>query len=410
MIRLNVIKDGESIPHIFQGDSIVIGRSRSCDLSLREEGGISRRHCRLEMTDEGLTLRDLKSTNGLVVNDRPTSGGPLEVGDEIRLGGVLVELVSFGPDESDPVEVKPCARCGALIPIERGECPSCDSRVSLPRLKKLDRRQLPGYVLRRRLGAGGMGVVFSAEREADGSTCAIKILKPHLARNPAYIMRFVEETRVLTMLRHPQIVEIYGRGSEGDLTYIDMELVEGESVRHRIRAEGRLDEKRALKIVWDMVGALDFAAKQKIVHGDVKPSNFLMDPHGGVKLCDFGLSRLFNFANPALPGFAAGSSTRKGTAAYAAPERFQAASQPTIVADIYSMGVSLFQMLTGELPFGTNAVARNRSAERAVPDLGDVNPSVRPATRMLVERMLAPDPDDRYQTYRELQDDLAVLI
>ncbi|MCB9834105.1 MAG: protein kinase [Planctomycetes bacterium] len=410
MIRLNVIRNGESVPHIFQGATVLIGRSRGCDLSLREEGGISRQHCRLTLGDEGIRLEDLKSTNGIVVNDRPSYGGPLEVGDEIRLGAVTIELVSFGPDEAEPVQVRPCSRCGQLVPIDRPECPRCDRRISLPKLKKLDRRQLPGYLLKRRLGAGGMGVVFEAERQEDGQTCAIKILKPHLARNPAYLMRFVEETRVLTMLRHPQIVQIYGRGAEGDLSFIDMEYVAGESVRHLIRADGRLAERRALQVVWEMVGALDFAAKQKVIHGDVKPSNFLLDDRGGVKLCDFGLSRLFNFTNPALPGFAAGSSTRKGTAAYAAPERFLADSQPTIVADIYSMGVSLYQMLTGELPFGTNAVARKAKNRTDIPRLDDLGADVRPATAMLVERMLAPTPDDRYQSYRELQDDLAVLI
>ena len=132
-------------------------------------------------------------------------------------------------------------------------------------------------------------------------------------------MRFVEETRVLTMLRHPNIVEIYGRGAEGGLTWIDMELVDGESVRHVIRREGRIKEERALKIVWDKSLALDFAAKTRIIHGDVKPSNFLLDSLGRVKLCDFGLAKLFNFSNPSLPGFSAGSSGKKGTAAYAAP-------------------------------------------------------------------------------------------
>ncbi len=410
MIRLNIIEDNEQQARIFSGDSVVIGRSRKSDLALRHAGYLSRQHCRLCVEDGVLRLEDLKSRNGVLVNQKPFHSGVIEVGDEIGLGNITIEVVSFGPDERLPDEIKPCRHCGELIPFQSHECPRCQRTVSPRRRQKLDPRQLPGYVLKRKLGSGGMGVVFEAEREEDGRTCAIKILKPHLARNPAYIMRFVEETRVLTMLRHPNIVEIYGRGSEGGLTWIDMELVDGESVRHEIRRRGHFDEKRALRIAWDMSLALDFAAQTRIIHGDVKPSNFLLDSHGAVKLCDFGLATLFNFTNPALPGFTAGSSGKKGTAAYAAPERFLPGSSATVLADIYSMGVSLFHMLTGSLPFGSNVEARQDVSERRIPDMREFQPAIRPACVMLVERMMAARPADRQQSYRELQDDLALLI
>lgn len=410
MIRLNVIRDGTEKTRVFSGSDVVIGRSRSCDLTFRTATFLSRQHCALKIDNGSIHLEDLKSRNGIRLNGNAFFGGPIEVGDEIHLGDISVELVSFGPDDDQPAQVKPCRNCGEIIPVEAQDCPRCDGTVSARKKQKLNPRQLPGYVLKRRLGAGGMGVVFEAEREEDNQTCAIKILKPHLARNPAYVMRFVEETRVLTMLRHPNIVEIYGRGSEGSLTWIDMELVAGESVRHEIRREHQLAEKRALQIVWDMALALDFAAKKKIIHGDVKPSNFLLDTVGGVKLCDFGLAKLFNFSNPALPGFTAGSSGKKGTAAYAAPERFLPTGSATMVADIYSMGVTLFHMLTGSLPFGTNVEARKSVARRKIPDMREYQPAIRPATIMLVERMMSIKIDERHQDYRELQDDLSLLI
>ncbi len=410
MIRLNVILDGRRKARVFPGESIVIGRSRSCDLTFRTANFLSRQHCCLRIQDGLLKLEDLKSRNGMRVNGKPFLGGEIEVGDEIELDDIVIELVSFGPDDSQPAEIKPCRHCGELIPFDAKDCPRCEGVVSPRKKQTLDPRQLPGYFLTRRLGAGGMGVVFEAERDEDQKTCAIKILKPHLARNPAYVLRFVEETRVLTMLRHPHIVEIYGRGSEGGLTWIDMELVDGESVRHEIRREGHIAERIALKIVWDITLALDFAAKARIIHGDVKPSNFLLDQRGGVKLCDFGLAKLFNFTNPALPGFTAGSSGKKGTAAYAAPERFLPGSSATIIADIYSMGVSLFHMLTGTLPFGTNAEARKKLDRNRIPDIQEFRPEIRKATVMLVERMMAADPKDRQQSYGELQADMSLLI
>ncbi|MFT7616463.1 MAG: serine/threonine protein kinase [Planctomycetota bacterium] len=410
MIRLNIIRDGTEKARVFSGTTVVIGRSRSCDLTFRSAGFLSRQHCSLNLEDDSVQLEDLKSRNGVRLNGNAFHGGKIEVGDEIELGDISIELVSFGPDEDDPVQVKPCKNCGEIIPASAKDCPRCEGRVSPRKRHTLNPRQLPGYLLKSRLGAGGMGVVFEAVREEDGQTCAIKILKPHLARNPAYVMRFVEETRVLTMLRHPNIVEIYGRGSEGSLTWIDMELVDGESVRHEIRRERQLEEKRSLQIVWDMSLALDFAAKKKIIHGDVKPSNFLLDSRGGVKLCDFGLAKLFNFSNPALPGFSAGSSGKKGTAAYAAPERFSVDGSATVVADIYSMGVSLFHMLTGTLPFGTNVEARKQVDRRKIPDMHEYQPNIRPATIMLVERMMSLSIEDRHQDYRQLQDDLSLLI
>lgn len=414
MIRLSITHSGQTTERMFESDSIDIGRSRSCDLVLGDVGYLSRRHCRISVVDGTCEFEDLSSRNGVRINGIWMKRGTVDVGDEIRLGDVRIELDEFGQDqpqaEAAPQQVRPCLTCGHIMDFEDDVCPACEGRRPTRRKSIIDRGYIPGWELQKKLGSGGMGIVFEAKRLSDGAFAAIKILKPNLAREASYLVRFVEETRVLTLLRHPNIVEIYGRGSGNGLTYIEMELIRGASVRHLIRREGRLGEKRALALVWDLVLALDYAAKKHVIHGDVKPSNFLLAEGRGVKLCDFGLARLFDFYSAGGPGMSPESSGRKGTAAYAAPERFARGGKPTVPGDIYSMGVSLFQMLTGELPFGTNKVARTIHDRATIPDPSLFNPDLRAATKMLIERMLAADPRDRYQTYRALQDDLAVLV
>lgn len=408
MIRLAVIRDGRRDERIFSGDDVLVGRSRSCDLVLEGVRTVSRRHCRLRRIDGRCEVEDLSSATGVQINGIHFSRGIAAVGDEIRLGGVRLEMLELAPDVAAE-RVRPCLKCGALVPFEAAHCVRCAEGVR-PAIRRrvLTPEHIPGYRLVRKIGSGGMGLVFEALRLEDERTVAIKILKPHLARHPAYLVRFVEETRVLTLLRHPNIVAIYGRGSDAGLTFIEMELVRGDSVRGMIRRQGRLAEDTTLRLVWDAVLALDHAARQRVIHADVKPSNFLIDEHGTLKVCDFGLARFMDFAGPAGRGAAPEISGRRGTAAYAAPERFLSRARPTLVGDIYSLGVGLYQMITGELPFRGRRLA-DQTSEPA-PDPRELVPALRPAIGMLIRRMTEPDPGRRFPDYRALQDDLALLL
>ncbi|MCA9322956.1 MAG: protein kinase [Planctomycetes bacterium] len=410
MIRINVIQGGETSEQAFGGSSVTIGRSSECDLVIKAEGYLSRRHCRIDVVGSHCEVVDLSSKNGVQINGIFFRQGILEVGDEVRLGEVMIELLEFGPEPAEPERVRPCLICGYIMAMTTENCPACAGEVVVRRRETIRRDHIPGYDLRRKLGSGGMGIVFEAHRHADDTTTAIKILKPHLARNPAYLVRFVEETRLLTLLKHPHIVQIYGRGADRGLTYIDMELVRGDSARHLIRRRSRVPERQALRIIWETVLALDFAAKRRIIHGDVKPSNILIDHSGSAKLCDFGLARFMRFGMGGSPLFSPEASGRKGTAAYAAPERFLSGAKPTMAGDIYSMGVSLYHMLTGELPFGTNKDARSLEGRSEVPDPTLLVEDLRSATATFVTRMMAHQADDRYQTWRAVQDDLAVLL
>ena len=418
MIHLNVIlPTGATTEHRIPGSVVTVGRSSSCEVPLRDCTSLSRRHCELRVDGELCVVKDLSSKNGVQINGRLVTEGSVEVGDELTIGDIVLEIVEFGPEGVEPGQVKACLECGHIMPFEVPACSECGTVAMNPsrRLRtRITRDHIPGYRLRRKIGSGGMGIVFEAERRSDGQVTAIKILRPHLARDPAYLVRFVEETRVLTLLEHPNIVKIHGRGSDNGLVYIDMELVDGESVRALVRRARRMGERQALRVIWDVALALDYAATQRrVVHGDVKPGNFMIDRSGVVKLCDFGLARLFDFSrmksnSPHAPG----SSGRRGTAAYAAPERFEKGARPTIAADIYSLGVSLFQMLTGALPFGSNQTARlhRRPEDRAIPDPRTHVTDVRESTHMLLESMMAPLPATRYSDYKALQVDLGLLL
>jgi serine/threonine-protein kinase len=255
-----------------------------------------------------------------------------------------------------------------------------------------------------------MGIVFEAEDMAHDRLVALKVLRPHLSRDATYLVRFVEEIRVLSSLKHDAIVEVYGRGREGNLVYLTMELVDGPSARDAIRNHGHLPWREVARITWSAARALNAAHQQAgVVHGDVKPGNFLLTKGGRIKLCDFGLARVDLKERPSKDR--AQENERRGTAAYAAPERFL--DQPaTVSSDIYSLGVSMFQMATGELPYLEASVAALRIAhmDRAVPLLRSRIDGINPAMQMLLERMMAKSDQDRFENYPSLISDLSLLV
>ena len=388
---------------------MTLGRSDRCDVALSDLGFLSREHLEFSLDGGVCRVRDLHSRHGILVNGEALKESPLNAGDEVTIGRLCIELVAFKSDAVAPA-AKTCVSCGHPIGSS-GSCCS-DASVTAKRLEPVRFRSdhFPGYRLIREIGRGGMGIVFEAQRGSASEICAIKVIHPHLASQDSYLVRFVEETRALTMLDHPNIVRIHKSGAARGLAYIDMELVPGESAQARIARAGSLGEPAALKVAWQMALALDYAAARKLIHGDVKPANFIIEPSKRSKLCDFGLANHFTWsATRQLMG--PGSTDRKGTPAYAAPERFDEESHSTIQSDIYSLGVSLYQMLTGRLPFGGNSVvARNRRRQPNPESIRAINASLRPSTAILIQGMMESDQANRYSTWRSVQDDLSILV
>ena len=250
-----------------------------------------------------------------------------------------------------------------------------------------------------KIGQGGMGSVFKA-READRDrVVALKVLSPRLARSDEFVARFRREARAAARLNHPNIVAAIDVGEDQGFHYFAMEFVEGESLADLLGREGRLPEARALAIAADVARALDHAHTHGIVHRDIKPDNILLGADGTVHVADFGL------AKPIGSGAPPGERERfVGTPSYVAPEQLRSQADIDCRADIFSLGVTLFQMLTGELPFkGATPIAVAAAIlTEPLPSVRSVRSDVRIATACVVEKAAAKDRTARFATPAEL--------
>jgi len=243
------------------------------------------------------------------------------------------------------------------------------------------------------LGQGGMGVVYKARQVRLDRLVALKILPPELGRDPAFAERFAREARALAKLTHPRIVGVYDFGQSGGLFYILMEFVDGLNLRDLLR-EGRLKPEEALRIVPQICEALQYAHDEAIVHRDIKPENILLDRRGNVKIADFGLAKLLG----AMTSDSALTGSRQviGTLHYMAPEQMEKPLEVDHRADIYSLGVVFYEMLTGELPLG-----------RFAPPSKKVHVDVR--LDQVVFRALEKEPERRYQHVSEVKTEVESL-
>ena len=245
-----------------------------------------------------------------------------------------------------------CAAClGALHFVTDTASPSTmlgendPSKLSPLPLEKLA-AHFPHLEITEFLGRGGMGVVYKAQQKSLSRTVALKLLAPERADDPKFAMRFIQEARALAALSHPNIVTIHDFGQAGGYYYLLMEYVDGVNLRQAMAA-GRLEPEQALAIVPPVCEALQYAHEHQIVHCDIKPENLLLDKVGRIKIVDFGIARMLG--TDSLADFA--ESQPAGTPQYMAPEQWR----PGLTdhrADIYSLGVVLYEMLTGDLPTG----------------------------------------------------------
>jgi predicted Ser/Thr protein kinase len=263
------------------------------------------------------------------------------------------------------------------------------------------RKQLGKYLIEAELGRGGMGVVYRAHQPSLERTVAIKLLSSDLIGDPDGVRRFRLEARAIARLNHPNITQVYDIEEEENLIYLVMEYVDGESLDGLI-SKTVLTESRCLKIVADIADALHFAHEKGIVHRDVKPANVLMTSDGRVKVADFGLAYLIDReGGTTRTGFLVGSPN------YMSPE--QATGQKIDRrSDIYSLGVVLFRMLTGRVPFvaeSSHAVLFMQVGQEP-PDPRELNKSISLVTRGLVLKALNKKPESRFQTMAEFRDSL----
>jgi tRNA A-37 threonylcarbamoyl transferase component Bud32 len=244
------------------------------------------------------------------------------------------------------------------------------------------------------LGQGGMGAVYKARQPGLDRFVALKILPPEAVRDPAFAERFEREARALARLGHPNIVSVYDSGKAGDLYYFIMEYIDGVNLRQLIRTSHILP-REALQIVPQICDALQFAHDEGIVHRDIKPENILLDKRGRVKIADFGIAKLLG--SKAVEYTLTGPWQVMGTAHYMAPEQMAKPQEVDHRADIYSLGVVFYELLTGQLPLG-----------RFPPPSKKVEIDVR--LDQIVLRALESEPERRYQHVSDVKTEVETII
>jgi len=304
-----------------------------------------------------------------------------------------------------------CKECGVALPPDapQGLCPQCLMKAGLGTQAEtvvvpagapggssnLDEvaRHFPQLEILGLLGRGGMGIVYKARQKHLDRVVALKVLPPEISRDRSFADRFAREARALARLNHPNIVSIFDSGEADGLFYFVMEFVDGTNLRQSLQAK-QISPREALAIVPVICDALQYAHDMGIVHRDIKPGNVLLDRKGRVKIADFGLAKLINPTTPHVSLTQTGS--MMGTPKYMAPEQMDRPAEVDHRADIYSLGVVFYEMLTGELPLGRFALPSQR-----------VQVDVR--LDEVVLRTLEQNPERRYQQANEVKTEIETI-
>ncbi|MEX1230572.1 MAG: protein kinase [Planctomycetaceae bacterium] len=267
------------------------------------------------------------------------------------------------------------------------------------------KNRLGKYEIKKKIGAGGMGAVYLAVDVELNRTVALKILPREKAQNPTLVKRFKAEGQAAALLRHENIVTVYEAGEADGYLYLALEYVEGTDVHNLIAKRGILPVKRTIEMIRQLTRALEHAYERNIVHRDLKPSNFLIKRDGTVKLTDMGLARSIDETTET--GITRAGTT-VGTVDYMSPEQARDSKAADVRSDIYSLGCSWYQMLTGEAPFSEGSLTNKLAAHatKPAPDPREKNEAVPEGVVAVIRKMMAKNPKDRYQTPAELLEDL----
>ena len=264
------------------------------------------------------------------------------------------------------------------------------------------------YLIRKKLGQGGMGAVYLAHDEVLNRQVALKVLPRDKAENPTLVRRFKSEAQAAAQLDHPNIIAVHESGEGNGYLYIALEFVDGTDLANMVAKRGVLPVKRSIEVIKQASLALQHAAKHKIVHRDIKPANLMIRRDGQVKLADMGLARIVaEGADTSITR----TGTTVGTVDYMSPEQARDSKAADIRSDIYSLGCAWYYLLTGSPPFPDGGVTNKLHAhfKTPFPDPRDKNPQVPEGVSAVMRRMTEKDPARRYQTPDELIADLVVL-
>ena len=410
-----------------------------------DEIGVSALHLRLSAVNHHLFAEDLKSLNGSYLNRTLlTEKTEINDGDAILVGMVLLRFKKYShswsvtairqdrsrfvvdkaevsgkldteDDNATAVTVIASTDVKEIISSRDFSKLSRDSFQKLPPLNpgnvSLDMLQgLGKYRMIRKIASGGMGVVFLAKHKVMNSYRALKVLPDSMRQNKNNCFeRFIREARIASEIRHPNIVGVMDVEIDPmkAVSYIVMEFIDGGTLRHILKAQQTLPEIQALFIVREIAEALNVIEKHKIVHRDIKPDNIMFTRSGEVKLADLGIAKTADEDVNLTK-----TNMMLGTPAYLSPEQIEACKDVDIRSDIYSLGATLYEMLTGSAPYaGKNLYdIFQKMISETIVDPRKKNPHVSPATARIVMKMLHKNPARRYQTPQELLEALDAVL
>jgi serine/threonine protein kinase len=304
-----------------------------------------------------------------------------------------------------------CNRCRTILelddaqPGEIVQCGTCQSPVAVPDSPTSPGAILGDFVIKRELGTGGVGTVYLAHQVTLDREVALKVLLPSFAENNTFIQEFINEARAAASVNHPNIVQAVAVNCDEGLWYFAMEYISGNTLKQILAQSGRMVPKRVLDIATEIVSALKFAWEEKqLVHRDIKPDNIMLTVDGRSKLADLGLARKITEQNED------GTSELYGTPQYIAPELLLG-DPATASSDIYSLGATLYQALSGQIPYAAEHPEDIAGMHLTTPlqPLSSVVDDIPRELDVFISIMLAKRPEHRYQDYETLANDLELV-
>lgn len=303
-----------------------------------------------------------------------------------------------------------CDHCDAKLRINADAmgadliCPECDAMLKVPKMQLGPGFVVGGFLIKHKLGEGGMGEVYLAKQLSLERDVALKILPSRFTRENSFVVRFLKEVHYQASLDHPNIVTAYDAGEDGGVYFMAMAYVPGQTLEEWLNREGTLPEKDALLVVRQVAKALEYASVEKgILHRDIKPANIMLTPSLHAKVLDMGLSKntLEKQSNTL-------ADTLMGTPNYMSPEQIDHPQDLDTRSDMFSLGMTLYHMLTGQVPFEESGYLKTlqRHAREKLEDPRNLMPGISQGAAHLLARMLARDPEDRYADWAAFFEDL----
>ncbi|MCS7047328.1 MAG: serine/threonine protein kinase [Gemmataceae bacterium] len=330
--------------------------------------------------------------------------------EEEKLAHALISRQFITRDEWEQVRAKESGRgFGAMLSalVKHGFLTASQAQRVAVELPTLTTQTIPGYDRLQKIGEGSMGTVFKARQISMDRTVAIKVLKPKLAANKEFLKRFQQEARLAARFNSNHVIQAIDVGTAGDIHYFVMEYVEGVTIKDELQKGKIYDEPEAIAIVLQIARALQAAHRRNLVHRDIKPANIVITKDGTAKLADLGMARTTDDEAEVKEE----EGKTMGTPHYMAPEQIKGRSDIDIRADIYSLGATLFHMVTGRPPFPFATVQEVLRAhlydELTPPD--HINTSLSAGLGEVVEVMMAKRRKKRYPSPDELIEDLECL-